>query len=221
MHLSIKGLFARLKYRLTLNDLPPYNMSHVLSLPVRNDMSTIAYYRVSTRDQTIETQRHELSQTYNIDREFFDEAVSGIVKGEDREGFRAMTEYIREGDTLVTVDLDRLGRDSIDVQQNIASLKAKGVNIIITRMGVDLATDAGELLVTIMSKVAEMERRKTMERAEAGRRRALAEGVKFGRKPKVDAGKVKELRLSGLSIAQTAKKLGVSSATVKRKQAEV
>jgi putative DNA-invertase from lambdoid prophage Rac len=195
-------------------------MSHVLSLPVRNDMSTIAYYRVSTKDQTIETQRYELSQTYNIDREFFDEAISGTVKGVDREGFRAMTEYIRDGDTLVTVDLDRLGRDSIDVQQNIASLKSKGVNIIITRMGVDLSTDAGELLVTIMSKVAEMERRKTMERAEAGRRRAMSEGVKFGRKPKVDAGKVKELHDAGLSITQTAAKLGCSTATVKRKRAE-
>lgn len=184
-------------------------------------MSTIAYYRVSTKDQTIETQRHELSKTYKIDREFYDEAVSGTVKGTDRAGFRSMLEYIREGDTLITVDLDRLGRDSIDVQKNIALLKDKGVNVIITRLGVDLSTDAGDLLVTIMSKVAEMERRKTMERAEAGRQRARAEGVKFGRKPTVDAEKVKALRDRGLSIAQTAQELGISVATVKRKQAEL
>lgn len=183
-------------------------------------MSTIAYYRVSTRDQNIETQRHEITKTYKISREFVDDAVSGTVKGKDREGFSSMMEYIREGDTLVTVDLDRLGRDSIDVQQNIALLKDRGVNIIITRMGVDLATDAGELLVTIMSKVAEMERRKTMERAEAGRQRAKADGVQFGRKPKVDANKVKRLRASGLSIAKTAIELDISPATVKRMQAK-
>jgi len=181
-------------------------------------MATIAYYRVSTKDQTIETQRHELNQTYKIDREFYDEAVSGSVKGEDREGFAALVAYIREGDTLVTVDLDRLGRDSIDVQQNIASLKAKGVNIIITRMGVDLSTDAGELLVTIMSKVAEMERRKTMERANAGRARAKAEGKHLGRKAEYDPEKVKELRKT-LSIAKTAEALGCGIATVKRLQA--
>jgi len=183
-------------------------------------MATIAYYRVSTRDQTIETQRHELSQTYKIDREFYDEAVSGTVKGEDRQGFSDMVAYIREADTLITVDLDRLGRDSIDVQQNIASLKAKGVNIIITRMGIDLSTDAGELLVTIMSKVAELERRKTLERANAGRARAKSEGVHMGRKPSVDHKLVKKLRKEGLSISQTAEKLGISTATVKRAQSK-
>ncbi|MGH1374299.1 MAG: recombinase family protein [Cellvibrionaceae bacterium] len=183
-------------------------------------MATISYLRVSTKDQTIETQRHELSQTYKIDREFYDEAVSGTVKGENREGFAELLAYIREGDTLVTVDLDRLGRDSIDVQQNIASLKAKGVNIIISRMGVDLATDAGELLVTILSKVAEMERRKTLERANAGRARAKSEGVHMGRKPCVDHGLVKKLRKEGLSISQTAAKLGISTATVKRAQSK-
>lgn len=183
-------------------------------------MATIAYYRVSTKEQTIENQRLELNATYKIDHEYHDEAVSGTVKGTDRAGFSAMLSFIRKGDTLVTVDLDRLGRDSIDVQQNIASLKAKGVNIIITRMGVDLSTDAGELLVTIMSKVAEMERRKTMERAEAGRRRAKSEGKHMGRLPSVDHKKVKELRASGLSIAKTAEELGVSTATVKRMQAK-
>ncbi len=182
-------------------------------------MAIIAYYRVSTKDQTIENQRLELSRTYKIDHEFCDEAVSGTVKGEDREGFSAMLSFIRQGDTLVTVDLDRLGRDSIDVQQNIAILKEKGVNIIITRLGVDLATDAGELLVTIMSKVAEMERRKTIERAEAGRIRAKAEGKHMGRKPSVDHEKVKELRKT-LSIAETAKRLGISPATVKRMNAK-
>lgn len=181
-------------------------------------MATIAYYRVSTKDQTIETQRHELKKTYKIDREFFDEAVSGTVKGENREGFAEMLSYLREGDTLVTVDLDRLGRDSIDVQQNIATLKGKGVNVIITRLGVDLSTDAGELLVTILSKVAEMERRKTMERANAGRARAKAEGKPLGRKATIDPEKVRELR-QNMSIAETAKTLGISTASVKRAQA--
>jgi len=182
-------------------------------------MANIAYYRVSTKDQTIANQKLDISSTYKIDHEYSDEAVSGMTKGQDRDGFSAMMNFIRKGDTLITVDLDRLGRDSIDVQQNIASLKEKGVNIIITRMGVDLATDAGELLVTILSKVAEMERRKTMERAEAGRRRAKAEGVHMGRKPSVNHEQVKQLR-SKYSIAEVAKQLNISTATVKRMQAK-
>lgn len=180
-------------------------------------MSVIAYYRVSTKDQTIENQRHELKKIYSIDHEFYDQSTSGLVKGQERKGFADMLAFIRKGDTLITVDLDRLGRDSIDVQQNISLLKDKGVNIIITRLGVDLATDAGELLVTILSKVAEMERRKTMERANAGRARAKAEGKTLGRKQKINPDDVKAMRKE-FSILETARKLGISTASVKRLQ---
>lgn len=180
-------------------------------------MSNIAYYRVSTRDQTIENQRREIAKAYKIDHEFFDEATSGSVKGEDRPGFAKMMGFIRKGDTLVVVDLDRLGRDSIDVQQNMAHLKAKGVNVIITRLGLDLSTDIGGLVITILSKVAELERTKIIERANSGRERAKADGVKFGRPQKVSAEKVQELR-KDKSIAEVAKELDISPATVKRLQ---
>lgn len=181
------------------------------------NVAVIAYYRVSTSDQTIENQRLEIAKTYRVDTEFMDEAVSGTIAGLERDGFAKMTRYVRTGDTLVLVDLDRLGRDSIDVQTNIRTLKDKGVNVIVTRLGVDLSTDAGDLLVTILSKVAEMERRKMMERANAGRERARAQGVCLGRKPSVDAAEVVRLR-KDLSIAATAEKLGVSTATIKRMQ---
>ena len=131
-------------------------------------VATVAYYRVSTKEQSIENQRMELEKVYHIDKDFSDNGVSGSVKAAERPGFLAMLTYVREGDTLVTVDIDRLGRDAIDVQQTIARLKEIGVNIIITRLGVNLNSDAGELLITIMSKVAEMERKKMLERQRAG-----------------------------------------------------
>lgn len=180
-------------------------------------MATIAYYRVSTHNQTIENQRLELSKVYNIDHEYMDEGVSGTVEAAKRDGFQAMLSFVRSGDTLLVVDLDRLGRDSIDVQTTVKSLQEKGVNVIVTRLGVDLSTDAGQLLVTILSKVAEMERRKMMERANAGRARAKAEGIHLGRKATVDPEQVMELRKT-MSIAATAKALGCSPATVKRLQ---
>lgn len=180
-------------------------------------MSTIAYYRVSTRDQTIENQRREIAKTYTVDHEFFDEAISGSVKGEDRPGFSHMMTFIRKGDVLVVVDIDRVGRDSIDVQQNLATFKAMGVNVIITRLGIDLSTEVGGLVITILSKVAEMERSKIMERANSGRARAKAEGVKFGRPSKATSEQVHKLRAT-LSIAQVASKLEISPATVKRLQ---
>jgi putative DNA-invertase from lambdoid prophage Rac len=180
-------------------------------------MAVIAYYRVSTADQTIENQRLEINKTYKVEKEFFDEAVSGSVPAMERPGFAAMFAYVREGDTVVLCDLDRLGRDSIDVQSNIRNLKDKRVNVIVTRLGVDLSTDAGDLLVTILSKIAELEKRKLMERANAGRERARMQGLPLGRRPSVDAAEVKKLRQQ-LSIADTAARLGVSAATVKRMQ---
>ncbi|MFK0571707.1 recombinase family protein [Endozoicomonas sp.] len=180
-------------------------------------MATVAYYRVSTKEQSIENQRMELEKVYQIERDFMDNAVSGTIKTADREGFSAMLNYVRDGDTLITVDIDRLGRDAIDVQQTIAKLKGMGVNIIITRLGVDLDSDAGELLITIMSKVAEMERRKMLERQRAGIARAKAEGKYKGSQKSVEPEVVKSARKT-MSIADTAEHLGISVATVKRLQ---
>lgn len=180
-------------------------------------MATVAYYRVSTKEQSIENQRQELGKLYRIDREFMDNGVSGTIKAADRSGFLAMLNYIREGDILVTVDIDRLGRDAIDVQQTITQLKGMGVNIIITRLGVDLSSDAGELLITIMSKVAEMERKKMLERQRAGIARAKAEGKYKGSKKSADPAVVRKTRET-MTIAETAEHLGISVATVKRLQ---
>ena len=180
-------------------------------------MATVAYYRVSDKGQFIENQRQELEKLYKIEKEFSDHGVSGTVKAADREGFAAMLNYIREGDTLITVDIDRLGRDSIDVQQTISKIKAMGVNIIITRLGVDLNTDAGELLVTFMSKVAEMERKKMLERQRAGIARAKAEGKYKGSQKSTEPELVRNIRKT-MSIADTAEHLGISVATVKRLQ---
>ncbi|WP_263322423.1 recombinase family protein [Endozoicomonas sp. Mp262] len=180
-------------------------------------MAVVAYYRVSTTEQSIENQRQELARLYSIDKEFSDNGISGTVKACERDGFGAMLNYVRDGDTLVTVDIDRLGRDAIDVQQTIARLKGLGVNIIITRLGVDLASDAGELLVTIMSKVAEMERKKMLERQRAGIARAKADGKYKGSKKSVEPELVREARKT-MSIAATAEHLGISVATVKRLQ---
>lgn len=71
-------------------------------------MSRIAYYRVSTNDQSIEAQRTAMGGSF--DREFTDEGVSGGTVAAERPGFAALLSYIREGDTLHVYAIDRLGR---------------------------------------------------------------------------------------------------------------
>ena len=179
-------------------------------------MATIAYYRVSTDQQTIDSQKAEIEQLYNIDKSFEDVGVSGTVKADDRKGFTDCMAYVREGDTLIVWSLDRLGRDSIDVQTTIAALKTKQVNVIVKDMGVDLNSDAGELLVVIMSKVAEMERKKILARTAAGRSAAKDKGVAFGRPTVGSLESVVECRIKGMSIKETAETLSISESTVKR-----
>ena len=74
----------------------------------------IAYFRVSTTDQSIEAQRHALGGGF--DREYADEGISGGVLAADRPGFAKLLEQVRSGDSVHVYAVDRLGRDALDVQ---------------------------------------------------------------------------------------------------------
>jgi len=189
-------------------------------------MSHIAYYRVSTLDQSIESQRTALTQEQRIDREFVDEGVSGSVLASERPGFRSLLEYIREGDTLHVYAVDRLGRDAIDVQTTIRGLIARGVVVEIRGLGT-IARGVGELIIAVLAQVADMERQRIRERTMAGRevaRASLALNGKthrgkdsLGRPAKYDAEVVREWRTNNnRSIRETAKHFNLSESTVKR-----
>jgi putative DNA-invertase from lambdoid prophage Rac len=192
-------------------------------------MAHIAYYRVSTTDQSIEAQRAELTKGQQIDKEFSDEGVSGAIPAADRPGFKALLEYIREGDTLHVYAVDRLGRDAIDVQATIRKLLNKGdkgVSVEVRGLG-KIAKGVGELIIAVLAQVADMERQRIRERTAAGRevaRAALAETGKthkgkasLGRPAKDDAKAVRAWRTANkASISGTAKHFGLSDSTVKR-----
>jgi len=187
-------------------------------------VSKIAYYRVSTRDQSVESQRAALSGPF--DREFSDEAVSGATLARERPGFRAMMDWVREGDTLHLFAVDRLGRDAIDVQANVRALLTKGVVVDILGLG-PIGRGVGELIVAVLAQVAQMERDRIRERCEAGRaaaRASLAATGKthrgkmgIGRRRSHDTAEVNRWRReNAASIADTAAHFGISTTTVKR-----
>jgi putative DNA-invertase from lambdoid prophage Rac len=189
-------------------------------------MSNIAYFRTSTHGQSIESQRTALGAAF--DEEFKDEGVSGSVMAAERPGFAAMLKFIRKGDTLYVYAIDRLGRDSIDIQTNVKALQTKGVQIHVHGLGV-LVGDAGTLIMTLFAQLAEMEKARILERTEAGRvtaREHLARTGKtqhgktsLGRPFKVDGKTVKAWRdedKANRSIADTAAYFGISPSSVKR-----
>ncbi|WP_268992472.1 recombinase family protein [Sphingomonas sp. Leaf21] len=85
----------------------------------------------------MEAQRSALlgSIVQPFDKEFFDKNVSGSVLAQDRPGFAALLEYIREGDRLHVTAIDRLGRDALDIQATVRALMAKKVEVVVPTLG--------------------------------------------------------------------------------------
>jgi len=188
----------------------------------------IAYYRVSTGDQSVEAQRHQMGADF--DREFSDENVSGSVMAAGRPSFAKMLEQLRPGDTLYVYAVDRLGRDALDVQSTVRRLLDAGVSVHIHGLGL-IARGVGEIILAVLAQVADLELRRIRERTAAGRaaaRVALAATGKthrgkdsLGRPRKADQLDVVAWRRQNrASIRQTALRFGLSVATVKRYCAE-
>lgn len=180
-------------------------------------MSTIAYLRVSTDDQSTEAQRHAIEQIHNIEHWYVDEATSGTTKALQREGFGELFKFVRKGDTVVIFAIDRLGRDTIDVLETVRALKGKGVAIISVREGFDLSNDYGTVILSVLASLAELERSNIKARQLAGIARARATGRKLGAPKKIDDHAVSAWRAANsATIQETATQFGISIATVKR-----
>ena len=182
---------------------------------------TFAYCRVSTSEQTTENQIVAIRQAgYDIlDSRVISETVSGGVQAMKRKGFADMvTHKLEKGDRLVVLKLDRLGRDNIDVQQTIAMLVDKGIDVVSLDLPVrNLASAEGKLMLQMFSAFAEFEKSRIIERTKEGLARAKTEGKKLGRPGAVDTVKrVQEAKAKGLSQSKAVLELGLSLPTIKR-----
>ena len=187
-------------------------------------MSTIAYLRVSTSGQSLESQRSAMGGPF--DEEFADHGVSGAVPAAQRPGFAELMKFVRKDDVVHVFAVDRLGRDALDIQSTVRALLDKGVAIEVQGLG-RIAKGVGELILAVLAQVADMERQRIIEKTAAGRqaaRESLAltglthKGkASLGRPARADAAAVADWRTTaGASIAQTAEHWGLSTASVKR-----
>jgi len=187
-------------------------------------MHRIAYYRVSTGDQSIDSQRLALGGDF--DQEFSDEGISGGTLAANRPGFSDLLGKVRPGDTVHVYAVDRLGRDALDVQATVRRLIDKGVTVHVHGLG-PIGRGVGELILAVLAQVADMERQRITERTQAGRVAARASLAATGRthrgkeslgRPMAqDAAAVVAWRkANAASITQTARHFGLSPATVKR-----
>ena len=179
-------------------------------------MSTlIGYARVSTQDQSLEHQIEALKEAGCT--KVFSGKHGGVSKTNE-DALAQLTDYVRDGDTVVVTKLDRLGRSLRQVLQTIETLRAKGASLKALEQPVDTSKDDAfsNAMLQLLGVFAEMERTFIVERTQAGRQ---ASGKLGGRPPKLDAtarDAVKAKFAAGASKNALSQEYGVSRLTIKR-----
>jgi DNA invertase Pin-like site-specific DNA recombinase len=176
-------------------------------------MSIYAYARVSTKEQNLAQQLQELDK-YNPDFQV-SETFTGTTT--DRPKFQKLLSDLKKGDTLVVREVSRLGRKTAEVLMLVDSFKDKGVKLVVDNLeGLDLTSQAGKLVFTMLAGLAEMEREQMLERQAIGVSRAKAEGKYKGRKAldEVVVSQAKELISKGMTKKAVAKQLRIGESTL-------
>ena len=176
-------------------------------------MTIAAYLRVSTGQQPIDQQHDAIAAAgITADRVFTDTA-SGRA-GSDRPGWTDCMGYLREGDQLVVVAVDRLGRSVREVATALHELTSRGVNVRSLREGVDTSTPTGRAVTSIMATIAELELELGKERRAASREARVARGLAATKPMKLDAAQQKRLRRlyqQGEPVSELTAMFGISS----------
>lgn len=174
-------------------------------------MAIYGYARVSTMSQSNDLQVARLrSAGCDIIRA---ESVSGASR-KGRTELETIVEFIRPGDTLVVVKLDRLGRSTRDVLNLVHELESKGAALRVLEPEIDTSKPEGRIILTTLSMVAEMELSFIKERQRVGIEAAKAKGVYKGRKRSIDRVAVQRLRDEGVGATEIARRLGIGRASV-------
>jgi DNA invertase Pin-like site-specific DNA recombinase len=179
-------------------------------------MSIIGYARVSTHDQDLSAQLAALKAAGA--GSIYREKISGVRA--DCPQLKKMVAALKRGDLVIVTRLDRLGRSVRELLNLLAELDKIGVGFrSLADVWCDTTTAHGRLMLTVLGGLAEFERELIKQRTGEGRARAIAAGVRFGRKPKLSEYQRQEAvrrRADGEVLAQIAKTYGVSISMISR-----
>lgn len=176
-------------------------------------MARIGYARVSTLDQDLEIQLDRLR------REGCEIIRSEKISGGSREGrgeLATVIEFLREGDELVVTRLDRLGRDTRDVLNIVHECQQRAAYVTVLDPHVSTRGDMGQVILTILGMVAQMERRFIKERQREGIARAKAAGMYKGGQSRLDHSKICALHRQGFGPTEIGRAMGCSRMQVYR-----
>ena len=153
--------------------------------------SIYGYIRVSSRDQNEDRQLIAMREIDVPEKNIYTDKQSG--KDFDRPQYKKLVRKLKRDDLLYIKSIDRLGRNYEEIQNQWRFLtKEKGVDICVidmplldTRRGKDLVgTFLSDIVLQVLSFVAENERVNIRQRQAEGIAAAKARGVRFGRPPR-------------------------------------
>ena len=172
------------------------------------------YARVSTDGQSVDAQVRQLKAAGC--KTLFPEVASGAKT--DRAQLRRLLGQLDGGDVLMVTRLDRLARSTRDLLNTLAAINSKKAGF--RSLGdtwADTTTSHGRLMLTVLGGLAELERDLIRIRTGEGRARAMARGVKMGRKPKLTPHQQAEAikgRDKGETLTEIARSYNVSHTTI-------
>lgn len=187
-------------------------------------MAIYGYVRVSSADQNEDRQMLAMSELQIPVKQIFMDKQSG--KDFERPAYKTLMKKLRPGDLLYIKSIDRLGRNYEEIQNQWRIItKERGADIAVidmplldTRNGGDLmGTFIADLVLQILSFVAQNERENIRKRQAEGIAAARARGVRFGRPvkkpPENFAAIVREWERGKLTLTEALEQTGFKEAT--------
>lgn len=175
-------------------------------------MRIFGYARASASQQSLDIQIKALEAAgVEAGRIFTDRVTSNHF---DQDGLALLQTKVQQGDIVFITKLDRLGRNIAELIQLINTFDEMGVSLRFLDDGICSEGATGKVIVAVLAAVVQAERQRISERTLEGRIEAREKGVKFGRKPTVDRGKVQALRVQGLGATDIARQMKIGRSTV-------
>ena len=179
----------------------------------------LGYARVSPDHQSLDQQVGALAAAGVESNRVYSDKLSGTSTRQQRPSLAALLDYAREGDAIVVVGIDRLGRNAAEVMTTIRELGERGIVLRSLREGIDTSNATGRMVAGVLASLAELELELGRERRTAARDARRARGQAIGRPKALDQSKValaQRMHASGESATTIAATLGVSRATIYR-----
>ena len=188
-------------------------------------LEVACFLRVSTSHQTTDNQLLELIEVCNRNKwhitDIYEETVSGTKGVNERSELRRLLKDAsrKKFSKVVVWSVDRLGRNMKSLVNVLSELDEVGVDIYAYKQGLDTSTAMGSSFFHMVGIFSELENTMRKDRQTIGIKRALSQGIKFGRKDVVDDEielRIVELRHKNKSIRYIAKDVGISVGRVHR-----